>query len=70
MVLETSSQRIVGIEVKASASVDQSDFEGLRQLRSAAGGRFARGVVLYTGEQLLAFEDGLWAVPMGVFWAG
>jgi uncharacterized protein len=70
MVLETPSQRIVGIEVKASARLTQSDFDGLRTLREAAGKAFARGIVLYTGDQLLPFEDKLWAVPMGVLWAG
>ena len=27
------------------------------------------GVVLYTGEQLMPFEEHLWAVPLGVLWA-
>ena len=31
--------------------------------------RFARGVVLYTGDQLVPFEEKLWAVPLGVLWA-
>jgi uncharacterized protein len=54
MLLEAPDQRLVGIEVKASASISQSDF---------------RGVVLYTGEQLLPFGEQLWAVPLGVLWA-
>lgn len=70
MVLETPDQRIVGVEVKASASITQADFSGLRALASAAGNAFVRGVVLYTGEQLLPFEETLWAVPLGVLWAG
>jgi predicted AAA+ superfamily ATPase len=70
LVLETPSQRVVGIEVKASARLTQGDFDGLRELRKGAGEGFARGIVLYTGDQLLPFEDTLWAVPMGVLWAG
>ncbi|MBW8831295.1 MAG: DUF4143 domain-containing protein [Burkholderiales bacterium] len=31
---------------------------------------FARGIVLYTGEQIMPFEEHLWAVPLGVLWAG
>ena len=69
LVLEAPGRRIVGIEVKASASVSQSDFNGLRELATAAGRGFARGVVLYTGEQLVSFEDRMWAVPLGVLWA-
>ncbi len=69
LVLEAPGRRIVGIEVKASASITQGDFLGLRELAGAAGAGFARGIVLYTGDQLLPFEDRLWAVPMGVLWA-
>jgi uncharacterized protein len=70
MVLEAPNQRIVGIEVKASASIDQGDFNGLRELAAAAGKNFVRGVVFYSGEQLVPFEERLWAVPLGVLWAG
>lgn len=69
LVLEAPGQRIVGVEVKASATVTQSDFNGLRELASAAGKGFARGVVLHTGEQLMPFEERLWAVPLSVLWA-
>lgn len=70
LVLETPDQRVVGIEVKASASITQGDFNGLRELARAAGEGFVRGVVLYTGEQLMPFEKNLWALPLGVLWAG
>ena len=70
LVLEAPGPRIVGVEVKASASISQGDFSGLRELANAAGKAFVRGVVLYTGEQLMPFEDKLWAVPLGVLWAG
>ena len=70
LVLETPGQRLVGIEVKASASLTQDDFRGLRELAGAAGEGFARGVVLYTGEQLMPFDTKLWAVPLGALWAG
>jgi uncharacterized protein len=70
LVLEAPGGRIVGIEVKASASVTQSDFSGLRELADATGKDFAKGIVLYTGDQLMPFNDHLWAVPLGVFWAG
>jgi uncharacterized protein len=70
LVLETPGRQVVGIEVKASASIDQGDFNGLRELAQAAGKNFTRGIVLYSGEQLMPFEERLWAVPLGVLWAG
>ena len=69
MVLEAPGGRIVGLEVKAGAGLEQSHFNGLRELAAAAGEGFCRGVVLYSGEQLMSFGDRLWAVPLGVLWA-
>ena len=68
IVLESTGERIAGIEVKASATVTGKDFRGLRKLRSAVGSRFARGVVLYDGEACAAFGDKLHAVPMRLLW--
>jgi predicted AAA+ superfamily ATPase len=68
LVLEAPGQRVAGIEVKASASVGQGDFSGLRALAEAAGDKFVRGVVLYLGEQRLSFGDNLWALPVTTLW--
>ena len=59
---------VAGVEVKAGATVTQSDFRGLRRLRDACGGRFAAGVVLYDGETSVGFGDGLHAVPIRLLW--
>ena len=68
VVLEVGGRRIVGVEVKAAASVRTSDFAGLRKLRDAAGERFVAGVVLYDGEATHPFGDALWAVPIRCLW--
>ncbi len=68
IVLETSGQRVAGVEVKAAATVTASDFRGLRRLRQAAGRRFAGGVVLYDGETTAPFGEGLYAVPIRSLW--
>ena len=46
IVLERDDGMIVGVEVKASATVKSSDFGGLRTLAEACKNRFAYGVVL------------------------
>src|SRR5690606_25976815 len=46
VVIEDRRGRIIGIEVKASATVRPQDFRGLRQLQEAVGDRFVRGLVL------------------------
>ena len=68
IVLEQGHTAVAGVEVKAAASVQESDLRGLRKLRAAAGTRFAAGVVLYDGGAVIRFEDNLWAVPMRRLW--
>ena len=68
LVLEADDGRVVGIEVKASASVGPHDFAGLEALREEAGARFHRGLVLYTGAEPLPFGKGLVAVPLAALW--
>ncbi|CBL45122.1 Predicted ATPase [gamma proteobacterium HdN1] len=66
-VLENRQQALVGVEVKAAATVVGKDFNGLRHLRDTAPKQFKRGILLYTGEQTIQFDEQLVAVPMGVF---
>jgi hypothetical protein len=68
LVLEADDGRIVGIEVKAAASLERRDFAGLEALREAAGSRFRRGIVLYTGREALPFGRGAFALPIGSLW--
>ena len=68
IVLEFGSTAVAGIEVKAGATVMESDFRGLRKLREAAGQRFRSGVVLYDGTASASFGDALFAVPLRRVW--
>jgi len=68
IVIERGHAAIAGIEVKAAATVHESDLRGLRKLRDAAGTRFVAGVVLYDGSATIRFQDGLFAVPVRKLW--
>jgi hypothetical protein len=68
LVLEDRGGRVVGIEVKASSRLRERDFNGLRSLAREAGERFLRGVLLYTGEEMLPFGPRLHAVPVRALW--
>jgi len=68
LVLEKGTRQIAGVEVKAAATVTNSDFRGLRKLASAAQNRFVAGVVLYDGEHSVSFGDSLYAVPIRRLW--
>ena len=64
IVIERDWMTIAGVEVKAAATVRQSDFRGLRKLQSLARDRFAAGVILYDGGTTVGFGDGMFAVPL------
>jgi predicted AAA+ superfamily ATPase len=64
--VESPDGRLAAIEVKASASVGEEDFSRFESLRSSLGERFARGVVLYTGERAAPFGDRLAAWPVSL----
>lgn len=63
-VLENALRQIIGVEVKAAATVLPQDFKGLKRLQAQAGGDFITGIVLYDGTHALPFGDRLWAVPL------
>jgi predicted AAA+ superfamily ATPase len=68
LVLEQGPRRLAAIEVKAAATVQARDFQGLRKLQDAAGQRFAAGIVLYDGGSMASFGDRLFAVPLRRLW--
>lgn len=65
-VLESPMRAVIGIEVKAAASVNAADFKGLRRLRELCGSDFLSGILLYDGPTALSFSEGLWAVPVSL----
>ena len=67
-VIETPDGRVIGIEVKAGATIRSEDLTGLRNLANQAGDKFVAGIVLYTGQQTLPFGDKLRAVPLDALW--
>ncbi|MFC0804669.1 MULTISPECIES: ATP-binding protein [Sinorhizobium] len=68
VVIEDRRGRIVGIEVKASATVKAEDFRGLRQLQEAVGNRFVRGLVLHDHDRVTPFGEKLHAAPLSILW--
>ena len=69
IVLERPDGRVVGVDVKASATVRRTDFNGLVALAELAGTAFEHGVLLYTGSEVLPFRQGsvrLYALPLGI----
>ncbi len=70
IVLEDRAGRVVGVEIKASATLGSNDVRGLLALASAAGNNWVRGVVLYAGTEVIPFAGNLHGVPIGRLWSG
>jgi predicted AAA+ superfamily ATPase len=68
IIIERGARILAGVEVKATATVTEGDFRGLRKLKNSVGKRFTSGVVLYDGEMTASFGDGLFAVPIRALW--
>lgn len=68
IVLERDDGMIAGVEIKATASVDSSDFAGLRVLAKACRERFAYGAILYDSADFVPFDDKLGAAPLSCLW--
>lgn len=69
VVIEDRRGRVIGIEVKASATVRPQDFRGLRQLQEAVGDRFVRGLVLHDHDRVTPFGEKLQAAPLSILWS-
>ena len=69
LVLESSAGDIVGIEVKAGASLRPSAARGLRTLAGFAGKQFACGIILYAGTASVPFGNRIRALPIDALWA-
>ena len=68
VVIENSAGQLIGVEVKASATVKAGDLRGLKKLASVAGDQFRMGVLLYDGTETMPLGDGLWAAPLSTLW--
>lgn len=68
ILLEDAAGHLVGVEVKASATVVRKDFLGLDALVEDTGKRLVRGVVLYTGNESVSFTENYLALPVSALW--
>ena len=67
LVLESTSGKVVGIEVKNTETVTTHDFNGLKKLQEDSGD-FLRGILLYAGNKQHTFGKNLIAVPISSLW--
>jgi predicted AAA+ superfamily ATPase len=68
LVLESGDGRVVGVEVKAGATVRAEDLRGLRLMAQRLGDDFACGVVLCTVPEPRHLGGRLWVLPLSALW--
>lgn len=68
VVIENTAGQLIGVEVKASATVKERDLRGLKKLASLAGDEFRAGVLLYDGDETMPLGSNLWAAPLSTLW--
>ncbi|MCY4223215.1 MAG: ATP-binding protein [Bacteroidetes bacterium] len=68
IIIELGAFELVGIEVKSGASIDRSDFSGLRKLRDSQEDRFKCGVLFYDGEFCRKYGDRIYSAPIRMLW--
>lgn len=64
--VERADHRVLGLEVKLSAEVDDRDVRHLLWLRKQLGEDFLGGVVLTTGSDGYCRPDGIAVIPLGL----
>lgn len=69
IILEDEAGVMIGLEVKAAATVTAADFKGLRKIAAATGSSFKAGWVLYDGDKILPFGEKLAAIPLSCLWS-
>jgi predicted AAA+ superfamily ATPase len=68
LVVENAAGQLVGIEVKAAATVKEADLRGLKKFAGLAGESFKMGVLLYDGDETMPLGDRIWAAPLSTLW--
>jgi predicted AAA+ superfamily ATPase len=64
LLLEDRTGNIVAIEVKLSHTISRHDVKSMMVLRDSLGERFIRGMVIYSGSDVLPLGDRLFASPV------
>lgn len=67
-IIENLHGEAIAIEIKLNASLELKDFANMKICKDTFEEKFKRGIVLYTGNELVAFGENMWAVPVNYLW--
>lgn len=68
--IENEEGDLLGIEVKAGSTVTKDSFKHMRWFKkNLSTERSFIGIILYTGESVLSFNENMWSIPIGMLWS-
>jgi len=63
-VIESHDGKTVGIEVKLDGTINEKDWFNMNVMQETIGNRFIKGIIIYTGTELMQLSRNIWAVPV------
>jgi predicted AAA+ superfamily ATPase len=63
-VIESPNGKIIGIEVKLDGTIKEKDIANMIAFKEITGNRFVKGIIIYTGSELVQAGRNIWAVPV------
>lgn len=63
LIIETHSGQLIAVETKVASTVGVSDFKILKEFQAVYSDKFTVGIVMYEGEHILPFGEGMYAIP-------
>jgi predicted AAA+ superfamily ATPase len=67
-VIESPNGKTIGIEVKLDGTINEKDWVNMKVLQETLGERFLKGIIIYTGTELMQVGRSIWAVPVNYLW--
>lgn len=67
-IIERNDGKLIAVEVKATSKVDAKDFNHIKSFADETGNKFLRGILFYTGNEIIPFAKNLFALPVNTLW--
>lgn len=65
-VIEKNDGKLVAVEIKATAKVTATDFNHIKAFADDTGEKFLRGIIFYTGKEIIPFAKNMFAIPVNM----
>ncbi|MCL1865007.1 MAG: ATP-binding protein [Spirochaetes bacterium] len=67
-VIEKPNGDAIAIEVKLDGTINERDWANMTVLSNTLGERFIKGIIIYTGTELMQVGRNIWAIPVNFLW--